>query len=286
MTRSKPHASGIPTLIIKIKLMQSMEMERILQTKKYWMVTMLMLEQWVVRGGALDDQDDNSTLLVDTTSSHTALQEDQPVPSVSTTIIDIDDKEVPTDAATAQEISITNASVHEIKLPNDNAHDQSSAVQCMLELEKYLHQLIFEWYEAYLPVPFTVKIENNVFHVIMNMIHIRDQPKWRQQATFTCNGIQGAKEVPISGGVVLIVQCPNVIDARNTTLSTFSITMNDTTTVAADANNATNTATTTTTTTRTISYNVDKFDMSARGKTLLTFQNQRLTEVRRLVQAL
>ena len=99
--------------------------------------------------------------------------------------------------------------------------------------------------------------------------------------------IQGAKEVPISGGVVLIVQCPNVIDARNTTLSTFSITMNGTTTVAADANNATNTATTTTTTTttRTISYNVENL-MSARGKTLLTFHNQRLTEVRRLVQAL
>ena len=53
---------------------------------------MLMLEQWVVRGGALDDQDDNSTLLVDTTSAHTL--QDQPVPSVSTTIIEIDDKEV------------------------------------------------------------------------------------------------------------------------------------------------------------------------------------------------
>ena len=101
---------------------------------------------------------------------------------------------VPTDTATAQEISITNASVHELKLPNDNAHDQSSAVQCMLELEKYLHLLIFEWYEAYLPMPFTVKIVNNSFHVIMTTIHIHGQPKWRQEATFTCNGSKARKK--------------------------------------------------------------------------------------------
>jgi hypothetical protein len=95
--------------------------------------------------------------------------------------------------------------------------------ECMLKLEAHLTPLIKQWDLAKIPIPYSVKIVDNSFYVLSSLLE--DRGHWRDDPyEYYCNNV-AAKIISANrkGKPVLIVQCPQILDPNNTTLSNFSI---------------------------------------------------------------
>jgi len=151
--------------------------------------------------------------------------------------------------------------------------DDQPAVQCMLDFESFMFPRIIEWYEARLPIPFSVKIIDNQFYVLILTTHIpKERSRYCNAEMFSCNGIQ-ATEAFKEGTKTkkyyhfLIIQCPSVIHPSNSTLTTVSITPQNSNTLKEKTKSST-------TKRQTISYDVEKLDECER-KDITHFSQRR-----------
>lgn len=100
----------------------------------------------------------------------------------------------------------------------------SSYINCMLNLEKneLSPERIAQLEESNLPIPFAVKIDNNNRFWVLAMLH-HDNHFLRTEDIYYCNGIQAQiAKTFITGYNMLAVACSETIDARNSSLNTFS----------------------------------------------------------------
>lgn len=107
---------------------------------------------------------------------------------------------------------------------NDDVGSTSSYIQCMLNLEKneLSVERIAHLEESNLTIPFAVKIEN---HRRFWVLAILNPENWflRNKNKYYCNGIQAqVAKAFVKGFNMLVVACPESIDARNSSLHTFS----------------------------------------------------------------
>lgn len=105
-----------------------------------------------------------------------------------------------------------------------------SFTQCMLQLEEYLYPRILKWFESSVPIPFSVKIYNGNYYVLLSLYGLdkkREMPMWRtNHTTYICNGISGGEDLGIhwrKGRFTLIVKCPNEIHPHVDNLETLAI---------------------------------------------------------------
>ena len=156
----------------------------------------------------------------------------------------------------------------------DGFDDGQPVIQCMLDFESFMFPRIIEWYEARLPIPFSVKIIDNQFYVLILTTHIpEERPRYQHAEMFSCNGIQATeafKEGTKTNNYYnhfLIIQCPSVIHPSNSTLTTVSITPQNPNTLKEKTKNST-------TKRQTISYDVEKLDECER-KDITHFSQRR-----------
>ena len=100
--------------------------------------------------------------------------------------------------------------------------------KCMLELEQMMEPLIWEWREARIPIPHSVKIINGQFYVLILIHHVSHLEKdLRNARQIFCNdsggGIILGQRVSRGKPDEIVVRCPAVVNPANSTLSTLSI---------------------------------------------------------------
>jgi hypothetical protein len=118
-----------------------------------------------------------------------------------------------------------NQHLQEIKSSN-----LESFTECMLQLEEYLYPKIIQWFESSVPIPFSVKIYDGRYYVLLSLYGLekkREMPLWRTQNTiYSCNGMDGGNDLGIhwrKGRFTLIVRCPETIHPEHDNLDTLAI---------------------------------------------------------------
>ncbi len=110
------------------------------------------------------------------------------------------------------------------------AMTQNRYQQCMLELERMMHPLIWEWREARIPIPIGVKIMDGRFYAILLVYHAKHlEGDLRKANQIFCNDHGGAmvlghRTVKIYDAIV--IECPSALDPEHETFSKLSITTN------------------------------------------------------------
>lgn len=103
------------------------------------------------------------------------------------------------------------------------SNNTSSYIDCMLKLERtdLSRQRLANLEESNLPIPFAVKIDNHRFWVLV-MLHTGNR-HLRSSNIYFCNGIPAqVAKTSRKGLYMLIVGCSETIDARTSSLNTFS----------------------------------------------------------------
>mmetsp|Transcript_1878 Transcript_1878/g.3402 ORF Transcript_1878/g.3402 Transcript_1878/m.3402 type:complete len:510 (-) Transcript_1878:2414-3943(-) len=126
-------------------------------------------------------------------------------------------------------IETTNYIKPTIELSN-SSNKINSFTECMLQLEEYLYPRIRTWFESSVPIPFSVKVYNSSYYVLLSLLGLdkkRQMPMWRtQHAKYMCNGIEQGEDLGIHwrrGRFTLIVKCPDGIDPKVDNLDWFAI---------------------------------------------------------------
>ena len=100
---------------------------------------------------------------------------------------------------------------------------------CMLDLERIMYPLIWEWREARKPIPVSVKIIDDRFYVLLNTEHIYLFNGIFRKATIYCNDIPGAKVMGHKRkGIVesMVVECPVDLNPARTKFEKLTILSN------------------------------------------------------------
>lgn len=105
-------------------------------------------------------------------------------------------------------------------IPNNIVHS-SAFVQCMLQAEsEILNPMNIErWDKNMVPIPFSVKIINGVYHILTHLV----QDRRSKLLSYTCNGLSGATvDKDIYFTEFMVIQCPTALDPTVTDLLTYS----------------------------------------------------------------
>jgi hypothetical protein len=106
----------------------------------------------------------------------------------------------------------------------ESESNEKEAIECQLEMEKYLYPKIYQWVTEKVPIAVNVKVIKNQYHVIFNTGYI-DPDIW-YNAKYHCNGSNDTATVLSStkpGKGNLIIQCPEAIQYNKEMLRTVSV---------------------------------------------------------------
>ena len=103
-------------------------------------------------------------------------------------------------------------------------HAHFNLTECMLKLKLNVTPLIIKWDSDGVPIPYSVKIVDKSFYVLLSLLD--DRFEWREDPyKYACNDERGAEILSHKrvGKSILIVRCPLILDPSKEQLSTLSI---------------------------------------------------------------
>jgi len=124
--------------------------------------------------------------------------------------------------------SITNGTINS-STSSSTSTAMTSFAGCMLQLQEHFKSIVPPIARALHPLPFSVKIVNNQYYVLLTLHTAKDQAKWWQDHrylnSFACNDIDGATPLPFVSKTqnLLMIKCPQSLKGADEVLKTFSI---------------------------------------------------------------